>query len=148
MSELINKIRQVVEDSLDTARHNAQNLKESAEEYSRTTRIKFELYQLRNSLKKKVYLLGETVLPYLKENNYKGLKNHETLPVLIDGIKSLQNEIILAEKSLEEISKKNEADKTTSSEEIKKKIDNLEQEIETHIDELQDVKKSRRKTKN
>ncbi len=148
MSALINKIRQVVEESLDTARHNAQNLKEVAGEYSRSTRIKFELHQLRSSLKKKIYLLGETVLPYLTENNYKDLKKHETLPVLIDSIKNLKNEIILAEKSLEEISQKNEEGGESSSQEIKKKIDSLEQEIESHLDELQDVKKSREQTKN
>ena len=143
MPDLINKIRQVVEDGLETARYNAQNLKEAAEEYSRTTRIKFELYQLRNSLKKKIHLLGETVLPYLMEDNLKGLKKHETLPVLIDSIKSLQNEIILAEKSLqEEIEKK---DREQTGEDVKKKIENLEQEIEEHIGEIQQAKKDGKK---
>lgn len=144
MPDLINKIRRVVEDGLETARYNAQNLKETAEEYSRTTRVKFELHQLRNSLKKKIQLLGETVLPYLMENNYKDLKKHETLPVLIDSIKSLQNEIILAEKSLAEISSKDDLEK--SGEQVKKKIDNLEQEIEKHIDEIEQATKGNKKT--
>jgi len=148
MADLLNKIRQVLEDGLDTAKHNAQNLKEAAEDYSKTARIKLEIHQLRNSLKKKIFLLGETVMPLLSENNYDGLKKHETLPVLIDSIKSIQNEIDLANKSLEEISKaEDEADSSQKSGEVKEQIEDLEKEIENKIEELNEVKTTKTKKK-
>jgi hypothetical protein len=147
MADLLNKIRQVLEDGLDTAKHNAQNLKEAAEDYSKTARIKLEIHQLRNSLKKKIFLLGETVMPFLAENNVDALKKHETLPVLVDSIKNIQNEIDLANKSLEEISKNEDEDDDKKSGEAKEKIENLEKEIETKIDELNEIKDSKKKKK-
>jgi hypothetical protein len=148
MADLLNKIRQVLEDGLDTAKHNAQNLKEAAEDYSKTARIKLEIHQLRNSMKKKIFLLGETVMPFLSENNFDGLKKHETLPVLVDSIKNIQNEIDLANKSLEEISMAGSEENEKKTGEVKEQIENLEKEIETKIEELNEVKNSRKKKKN
>jgi len=143
MTKLLNKVRHIVEEGLDNARQNARTIKDIADDYSKTTRLKFEIHQLRSALKKKIYLLGETVLPYLAENNLNGLKKHETLPVLIDNIKNLQNEIGLAEKNLQELGE--EEQKAVQPNELKEQIKELEKEIEIKISKLKDVKKALKK---
>jgi len=139
MSDLIIKVRKTLQESLDNARKNAQALRDLAESYSHVTRLKFELRQLKTSKRKKLTLLGETVFPYLAELKYDELQQHETIPVLVDEIKNLQNEIDLSEKALEKLSEKEEA--VLDTEEIRTQINELEDEIESRLNELKSVKK-------
>jgi len=139
------KLRKTLQESLENARKNAQALRELAEGYSAVTRLKFELHQMRTSRKKKLTLLGETVFPFLAEHRYDALRRHETIPVLIDEIKNLQNEIVLAEKALEKLSEKEEP--ILETEEIRTQIIELEDEIESRLEELKSVKKEIAKKK-
>ncbi len=141
MADIIGKIKKTLEESLDIARTNAQSFKETAEEYSKTARLKLDLLQLKNNRKKKIALLGETVYPYLLANDFSGLQEHETLRVLIDDIKIVQNEIELAEKALKELAVK-ETNPAIGREEIQRQIQELEQQIESRMDELKAVKKA------
>ncbi|HGY56959.1 MAG TPA: hypothetical protein ENK44_14720 [Caldithrix abyssi] len=143
MSDLISKLKKTIEESLDTARNNAQSLKELAEEYGKVARLKFELYQLQNAKKKKLELLGETVFPFLTENNYDGLRRHETLQILLDDIKNTNNEIELTQKAIEEAGEKDTTtEQSEEQEELKKKIEEVEGEIESRLNELKIVKQA------
>lgn len=140
MSDILNKIKKTIEDSLDLAKSNAQNFKEFAGDYGKSARLKFDIVQLKSSKKKKLNLLGETVYPFLLEHNYDGLKNHETLLVLIDDIKLLQNEIDLAEKDLGQISNEPERHHEFDRKQVRDQIDELENQIEERIQDLKNMK--------
>ncbi|MBN2425121.1 MAG: hypothetical protein JXR46_10590 [Calditrichaceae bacterium] len=149
MNDLIDKIRKTLEDSLETAKENAQNLKEIAEEYGKTARLKFELYQLQSSRKKKMELLGETVFPFINEKNYTDLKKHETLQVIIDNIKSLDNDIELTRKALElQRNPDKKQSRELNKEELQNQINEVEKEIESRINELRAVKDALKKNNN
>ncbi len=141
MADIIGKIKKTLEESLDIARNNAQSFKETAEEYSKTARLKLDLLQLKNNRKKKITLLGETVYPYILAQDFSGLQEHETLRILIDDIKIVQNEIDLAEKALKELSVK-ESVPSFNREELNRQIHELEQQIESRIEDLKAVKKA------
>ncbi len=149
MSDLLNKIRKTLQESLENARQNAQSLKEMAGEYSQSARLKLEIHQLRTVKRKKLTLLGETVYPFLLENNIDGLKSLDTLTVLIDEIKNLQNTIDLTEKTIEKLSEKEEKQNTqpVDTEILKEQITGLEEEIEARLHDLQAVKKTIHKKK-
>jgi molecular chaperone DnaK (HSP70) len=97
--------------------------------------------QLKNNRKKKITLLGETVYPYILAQDFSGLQEHETLRILIDDIKIVQNEIDLAEKALKDISAK-EPLPPFDREELNRQIQELEQQIESRIEDLKAVKKA------
>ncbi|HID37964.1 MAG TPA: hypothetical protein EYP36_00420 [Calditrichaeota bacterium] len=143
MSDLISKLKKTIEESLDTARNNAQSLKELAEEYGKVARLKFDLYQLQNAKRKKLELLGETVFPFLTENNFDGLKKHETLQILLDDIKNTNNEIELTLKAINEAGERDRESQTSEEkEDLKKKIEDVEGEIETRLNELKIIKET------
>ncbi|MBD3225375.1 MAG: hypothetical protein GF313_11630 [Caldithrix sp.] len=151
MTQLMNKLRTALEDGIEVARNNAQNLKELTEEYSKVARLRFNLYQLQNARRKKLEFLGDTVYPYLLENNVDGLKKHETLQIVLDDIKNLENDIELTRKAIRRHTSKSKSE-TTSSEEIdheemQKQIGKLEEEIEQRLEELKIVKEAINKKK-
>jgi len=140
MADLVSKIKKAIDDTLETAKSNAQNLKEIAQDYGKTARLKFELHQLKISKRKKYELLGKTVFPYLVANDYKGLKNHETLSVLLDDIKNIINQIQLTQNELEQHLKNMEATrKPEPKEKIKKEIQQIESEIESRLEEIKKI---------
>ena len=148
MSDLISKLKKTIEESLDTARNNAQSLKEMAEEYGKVARLKFDLYQLQNAKRKKLELLGETVFPFLTENNFDGLKKHETLQMLLDDIKNTNNEIELTLKAIHEAGEReSESETSEEKEDLKKKIEQVEGEIESRLNDLKIVKEAINKKK-
>lgn len=140
MSDLLNRLKKNLEESFDIAKSNAQNFKEIAGEYGKTARLKLELAQLNNAKKKKTTLLGETVYPFLLEQNFEGLKEHETLRVIIDEIKQLQNEIDLNKKKLELVSEKPEPRPEFDRTQVRDQIKELEDQIESRINDLKNVK--------
>ncbi len=143
MSDFIEKIKRTIEDGLQTAQSNARNLKDLAEDMGRTARLRLDLYQLQNSKKKKLELLGETVFPYLSKKKFDGLKKHETLPILIDGINKVDQDIVLLKKKLAtQAEQDTAADKTKEHRELHKQITDLEREIESRIQELKIMKDS------
>ena len=148
MTDFFDKIKKTIEQSLDRVKINAQGLKDTAEELGKVARLKYDLHQLNISKKKKLQLLGETVYPFLNENKVDDLKTHESLPVLIDEIKDLGNQIELTQKSIEEVQKqsKDEA-KPINQEDLRNQINELESEIESRIEELKIVKESLDKKK-
>ncbi|HHJ51882.1 MAG TPA: hypothetical protein ENJ89_01695 [Caldithrix abyssi] len=146
MADLIGKLRSTLQFNLENARQNVQTLREMAEEYSYIARLKFELHQLQSSKKKKLTLLGETVFPYLRENNIDGLKTHETLTVLVDEIKNLQNQIDLVRKAIDRVSEKETEPVDTDA--LREQINDLEEEIENRLKDLKVVKETiEKKTK-
>ncbi|MEJ2055544.1 MAG: hypothetical protein P8X42_16635, partial [Calditrichaceae bacterium] len=129
--------------SLDRAKNNAQSLKDTAEDLGKVARLKYDLHQLSSSKRKKLQLLGETVYPFLNENKVDDLKTHESLPVLIDEIKDLGNQIELTQKSLEEVQQQSkEESKPVNQEDLRNQINELESEIESRIEELKIVKET------
>ena len=143
MAEFIEKLKKTIEGSLDTARNNAQNLKEIAEEYSKIAKLKFELHQLQSSKKRKMELLGETVYPFLIENKIDDLKKHETLQVLLDEIKNINNEIELTQKSIKDLYNRSKTEsKIHERQQLKNQINDVEKEIESRIEEIKSVKES------
>ena len=141
MADLIKKIKKSFEDSMDLARNNAQNFKEVAGEYGKTARLKFDIAQLKNTKKKKMNLLGESVYPFLARNDFRGLEKHETLRVLIDDIKLLQSEIELAENNLKQLTAK-EPTPEFDRQQVRNQIKDLENQIESRISDLKNVKES------
>lgn len=140
MADLVSKIKKAIEDTLETAKSNAQSLKEIAQDYGKTARLKFELHQLKISKRKKYELLGKTVFPYLVANDYQGLKKHETLNVLLDDIKNIINQIQLTQNELEQHLKNTEAaGKPEPKEKIKKEIQKIESEIESRLEEIKKI---------
>jgi len=140
MADLVSKIKKAIEDTLETAKSNAQSLKEIAQDYGKTARLKFELHQLKISKRKKYELLGKTVFPYLVANDYQGLKKHETLNVLLDDIKNNINQIQLTQNELEQHLKNTEAaGKPEPKEKIKKEIQKIESEIESRLEEIKKI---------
>ena len=140
MADLVTKIRKAIEDTLDTAKSNAQSLKEIAQDYGKTARLKFELHQLKISKRKKYELLGKTVFPYLVANDYKGLKKHETLSVLLDEIKNIINQIQLTQNELEQHLKNRETStEREPKEKIKEEIQQIESEIESRLEEIKKI---------
>lgn len=140
MSDILSRLKKNLEESFDLAKSNAQNFKEIAGEYSKTARLKIELAQLNSTMKKKTILLGETVYPFLLEQNFEGLKKHETLRVIIDEIKQVQNEIDLNQKQVEMVSEKPEPRPEFDSSQVRDQIKDLEDQIESRIQELKTVK--------
>ncbi len=143
MADLLNKLKIVLEDGLDTFKANASNLKEITEDFGKTTKLRFELYQLQSAKKKKLELLGETVYPFLIKNDYKGLKAHETLQVLLDEIKNYGNEIELIKRKLEEFAQENRNQSPESLRaSLQTQIDDLESDIEDKIKALRTIKEN------
>lgn len=146
MSDVLNKIRKAIEDSLENARANAQGLKEIAEDYGKTARLKFELHQLKLSERKKFELLGKTVFPYLVANDFKGLRKHETLQVIIDDLKNLQNEIQLTQNELDQhLKKEDEGTVDNPKEKVREEIKQIENEIESRIEEIKKIREEAEK---
>jgi predicted RNase H-like nuclease (RuvC/YqgF family) len=149
MADLLNKIKIVFEDGLDTFKANASNIKEITEDFGKTTKLRFELYQLQNAKKKKLELLGETVYPFLIKNDYKGLKAHETLQVLLDEIKNYGNEIELIRRKLDDFAQENRNQSPASLRaSLQTQIDELENDIEDKIKELKTIKENINNTDN
>ncbi|OQX74129.1 MAG: hypothetical protein B6D61_11880 [Bacteroidetes bacterium 4484_249] len=149
MADLLNKIKIVFEDGLDTFKANASNLKEITEDFGKSTKLRFELYQLQNAKKKKLELLGETVYPFLIKNDYKGLKAHETLQVLLDEIKNYGNEIELIKRKLDDFAQENRNQSPASLRaSLQTQIDELENDIEDKIKELRTIKENINNTDN
>mgnify|MGYP005842946249 CR=1 FL=1 len=143
MKDIIQKIKTTGEHVIKRIKINVKDLKDSAEDLSKITRLRFELRQLKLSKKRKYQLLGETVYPFLNENKVDALKTHETLPVLIDEIKSLSNQIELINKSIEELSEAGEeSGKVLNRDDLRGKIQELEEEIESRLEELKIVKEA------
>ena len=144
MADFIDRLKKGVEESYSTIRLNAANLKETAGEYGRIAKLRFEMFQLNSARDKKMALLGSTVYPYLLENNPQALREHETLPILLDEIKNISNQIELVQIAINDISK-NERQaykKLRDHAKIRNEIEGLEKQIENHLKELKDVKKS------
>jgi hypothetical protein len=143
MTDFFDKIKKTIEQSLDRAKNNAQSLKDTAEDLGKVARLKYDLHQLSSSKRKKLQLLGETVYPFLNENKVDDLKTHESLPVLIDEIKDLGNQIELTQKSIEEVQQQSkEESKPVNQEDLRNQINELESEIESRIEELKIVKET------
>jgi hypothetical protein len=143
MADFMDKVKKTIEDGYAVARSNAQNLKEMAEELSQIAKLKFEVYQLQTSKKKKKELLGDTVYPFLLKNKIDALKKHETLKILVDDIKNIDEQIESTRKKIQEVSEhvKKEAP-AQDPEEMKGKITEIEDEIESRLEELKNVKES------
>lgn len=143
MTDFLDKLKKGVEESYSTIRLNASNLKETAGEYGRIAKLRFEMFQLNAAREKKMALLGSTVYPYLLENNPQALKSHETLPMLLDDIKNISNQIELVQIAINDISKneKQAYQKLRDHAKIRNEIESLEEQIETHLRELKHVKK-------
>lgn len=144
MNDFLDKLKKSVEDSYTALRENATTIKETAGEYGRIAKLKFEMFQLNSAREKKMALLGSTVYPYLLENNPEALKSHETLQILLDEIKNLSNQIELVQIAINDISsnEKQAYKKLRDHTKIRKEIEDLEEQIETHLKELKNVKKS------
>jgi len=144
MSDFLDKLKKGVEESYTAIRLNASNIKETAGEYGRIAKLRFEMFQLNSTRDKKMALLGSTVYPYLLENNPQALKDHETLPILLDDIKNISNQIELVQIAINDISKneKETSQKLRDHAKIRNEIESLEKQIESHLKELKDVKKS------
>ena len=141
MTDFFDKVKKTIEQSLDRVKVNAQGLKDTAEDLGKVARLKFDLHQLNGSKRKKLQLLGETVYPFLNENKVDDLKTHESLPVLIDEIKDLGNQIELTQKSIEEVQQQTKDEpKPVNQEDLRNQINELESEIESRIEELKIVK--------
>ncbi len=141
MTDFIDKLKKSIEDSYDTVRKNASNLRDIAEDLSKLAKIKFELHQFKAALEKKMALLGETVYPFLNENNIDGLKSHETLQVLLDDIKNIRNQIDLLQNAVKDLSEqtKHEPEKKGKVD-LENQIDHLEKEIEARLKEIRAMK--------
>ncbi len=145
MADLLVKIRKAIEESLENARANAQGLKEIAEDYGKTARLKFELHQLKLNERKKFELLGRTVFPFLVTNDYTGLKKHGTLRVILDDLKNVQNEIQLAQNELEQhLSKKEREQEEKPHQKVEEEIKKIESEIESRLEEIRKIRESTR----
>ncbi len=149
MTEILDKLKKVLEDGYGVVRTNAQNVRDVAEEYSKIARLRFHLYQLQNARQKKLELLGSTVYPFLLENNFEGLQKHETMQILLDGIKNIENQIELTQKKISEHSEKESETKEDNSkhQDLQKQINELEDEIEARLKELKIVKEAINKKK-
>lgn len=141
MTDFIDKLKKSIEDSYDTVRKNANNLRDIAEELSKLAKIKFELHQFKVALEKKMALLGETVYPFLTENNINGLKSHETLQVLLDDIKNIRNQIDLLQNAIKDLSEQSRTEPEKKGKaELENQIDHLEKEIEERLKEIRAMK--------
>ena len=143
MADILVKIRKAIEESLENAKVNAQGLKEIAEDYGKTARLKFELHQLKLNERKKFELLGKTVFPFLVANDFSGLKKHETLRVILDDLKNVQNEIQLTQNELEQHLNKEADDKAEKpKQKVQEEIRQIESEIESRLKEIEKIRKS------
>ncbi len=143
MNDFISRLKKSVEDSYDSLRMNAGSIKDVAEEFSKIAKLKFELYQLDGVREKKLTLLGKSVYPFLLENNLDGLKEHETLPVLLDEIKNHSNQIELIQHAIKDISQKGPKPITGEDKQnIRIEIDALEKQIEARLNDLKAVKEA------
>ncbi len=143
MADFMDKVKKTIEDGYVVARSNALNLKEMAEELSQIAKLKFEVYQLQTSKKKKKELLGDTVYPFLLKNKIDALKKHETLKILVDDIKNIDEQIESIRKKIQEVSEHTKKEAPAQDpEEMKGKITEIEDEIESRLEELKNVKES------
>lgn len=144
MTNFLDKLKRNVEEGYSTVRDNAINLKDIAEDYGKITKLKFELHQNSSMAEKKFALLGKTVFPYLIENNYEGLKEHEGLPVVLDDIKNINNKTELIQHTIKNVMVRDvpESISETERERLSQEINQLENEIENHLKELKAVKQA------
>ena len=139
MTDFLDKIKKGVEEGFDAVRNNAGTIKDKAEDLGKIAKLKFELHQLKSAREKKLALLGNTTFPYLVENNTEALRTHETLQILLDEIKNLNNQIELVQHAITDISarERQELKKLQNNEKIRREIEKLEKQIE----EIKAVKK-------
>jgi DNA gyrase/topoisomerase IV subunit A len=143
MSQFLERIRKSFGERYDTVRTNAQTLKDVAEELGKIARVKFEIHQLKIARRRKFTLLGETVFPFLFENRSDELKNHENLHIILDDIKSLGNQIQLAERQLKDLTRNDLAELPgLERDRLQDEIEMLEFQIEKRLKELHEMKKS------
>jgi hypothetical protein len=141
MTDFFDRFKKTFEEGLETVRDNAMNLKDVAEEYSKVAKLKFELFQTKSARDKKLTLLGNTVYPYLLENDHKGLKAHDTLATLVKDIKSLNDQIDLLEAAVKDMTDKSKDEgEKQDKEHLKKQITNLEKDIEARLKEIKVMK--------
>ena len=141
MTDFFDRFKKTFEDGLEVVRQNAMSLKDVAEEYSKVAKLKFELYQMKSARDKKLILLGESVYPYLLQNDHKGLKSHETLATVVNDIKNMNDQIELLQNAIEEMGEKEKEDKGRDDKEhLRDQITNLEKEIEKRLKEIKDMK--------
>lgn len=141
MNDFFDRFKKTFEEGLDTVRQNALNLRDVAEEYSKVAKLKFELYQMKSSRDKKLMLLGETVYPYLLQNDHKGLKAHDTLASVVNEIKHMNEQIELLETAIDDMGdKQKEATPKEDKEHLRKQITHLEKEIEKRLKEIKAMK--------
>ncbi|RMH60253.1 MAG: hypothetical protein D6677_14015 [Calditrichaeota bacterium] len=141
MKDLLEKLKKGVEESFDALRDNAVSIKDIAGDYGKIAKLRFEKHQLQSAREKKLTLLGKTIYPYMLENRPEHLREHETLPMLVDEIKNLDNQIELLQLAIKDIAAR-EIQKTrrTEKEALYRQIEALEEQIEKRLNELKAVR--------
>ncbi len=143
MKDILDKLKKSVEDSFDVLRSNAVNIKDVAEDYGKIAKLRFEKHQLQSAREKKFTLLGKTVYPYLLENRPEQLREHETLPMLVDEIKNFDNQIELLHLAIKDISAREKRITTEKDKDaVYKQIEALEEKIEQRLNELKAVREA------
>ena len=141
MTSILDKIRKTLEEGFDIFRDSAAGVIEKAEDIGKVSKLKFEIKQLSSNLEKKLTLLGDTVYPFLKDENYDALKDHEGLKAILEDIQGLQEEIDAKEKEMKKIISENEAlQKSRVEQKIQSRIKELEKEIEEKMKEIEKLR--------
>ena len=146
MATLLEKIRKTLEESYDYFRDNANTVMEKAEDFGRISMLKFEIKQMSASVERKLAVLGDAVFPHLLSGDLSPLQDNPAVKLVLEEIQELNRQIEARQKEVNQIIRDNEAEiRVREHGEMKKRIEQLEKEIEDRMADLNEVKAADKK---
>jgi gas vesicle protein len=141
MTSLLEQIRQTLEETYDTVRDGASTMIDKAEDFGKISKMKFEIRQMSSNTEKKLTLLGDAVLPHLIKNDVDALKDNPAIKLVVEEIQDLNKQISDKQKEIDKlVSETEKVNKEKDEEKLHQRINILENEIESRMDELKKLK--------
>jgi polyhydroxyalkanoate synthesis regulator phasin len=148
MTTLLEKIRKTLEEKYDYFRDNANTVMERAEDFGRISMLKFEIKQMSASVERKLAVLGDAVFPHLLSGDLSPLQDNPAVKLVLEEIQELNRQIDAKHKEMNQIIQSNETEiRLREHGEMKKRIEELEKEIEDRMADLDDAKKAEKPRK-
>ena len=143
MTSLLEKLKKTVEETYDTVRGSASEVIEKAEDFGKISKMRFDVRQFSNNVEKKLTILGDAVLPHLIKNDVDVLKDNPAIKLVVEEIQDLNKKIDDKQKEIDTIiAQSQKINKEKDEEKLHTRIQVLEKEIEERMAELKSLKNS------
>ena len=146
MTSLLDQIKKTLEETYDTVRGSASTMIDKAEDFSKISKMKFDIRQMSSNAEKKLTVLGDAVLPHLIKNNVDALKDNPAIKLIVEEIQDLNKQINDKQKEIDKLVAETEKIvKGKGEEKMHQRIIILEKEIEQRMSELKKLKAEEKK---